>query len=286
MTQCLGIYREPMCSPGRHLENDATLLELVAARLSASGHAVRLATLDEAASLRHSASLIFSMCQSPDGLRTIAAWEAEGATVVNRSAASLATYREALIPALQRHGLPVPATTFVHAERVKRPSPQAILAGGGRWIKRGDLHASVPDDVRWVETGGMLERTLDDFERRGIPVAAAQAHAPGRELKFYAVRGSSFFHCQKADGIPADASDETIAREVAARIASALDLDIFGGDLVIDRDHRPTLIDVNDWPSFAPCRERAAAAIATHLETRIDPDRIRALAASANAPTV
>src|SRR5262245_15894515 len=286
MTDCLRIYREPRCSPGRHLDNDARLLELVAARLSAGGRTVQLATLDEAGPLRQGAALIFSMCQSPDGLRTIAAWEAEGATVVNRSAASLSTYREALIPALQRHGLTVPVTRSAQTERSTSQSVQTILAGGGRWIKRGDLHASVPDDVRWVETAERLEQALDDFERRGIRTAAVQAHAPGRELKFYAVRGSSFFHCQKGDGIPADPRDEVIAREIATRIASALDLDIFGGDLVIDRDDRPTLIDVNDWPSFAPCRERAAAAISDFLETRIDPDRIRALAANANATTV
>ena len=28
MISFLGIYREPMCSPGRHRENDATILEL------------------------------------------------------------------------------------------------------------------------------------------------------------------------------------------------------------------------------------------------------------------
>jgi glutathione synthase/RimK-type ligase-like ATP-grasp enzyme len=286
MTTCLGIYREPICSPGRHLANDAMILELVAGHLRANGHRVTLATLDDAEPIRHEASLIFSMCQSLDGLRTIGAWESDGATVVNRSAASRSTYREALIPTLRRHGLPVPTTTFVATGRTARPDAGTVLGDGGRWVKRGDLHASVPDDVRWVETGEALDRTLDDFDRRGIAIAAVQAHAAGRELKFYAVRGSGFFHCQVADGIPADPSDEATARALAADTATALDLDIFGGDIVIAADHRPTLIDVNDWPSFAPCRERAAAAIGEYLETRLDPDRIRAVPASANAPTV
>ena len=182
-----------MCSPGRHLTNDATILELVAATLRANGNRVALATLDDAEAIRHEASLIFSMCQSPDGLRTIGDWECSGATVVNRSAASLSTYREALIPTLRRHGLPVPATTFVPTSPSARPDARRVLGNGGRWIKRGDLHASVPDDVRWVETGEALEQTLDDFERRGIAIAAVQAHAPGRELKFYAVRGIRLF---------------------------------------------------------------------------------------------
>ena len=286
MTTCLGIYREPMCSPGRHLTNDATILELVAARLRANGHSVALATLDDAEAIRHEASLIFSMCQSPEGLRTIGAWEFGGATVVNNSAASLSTYRQALIPTLRRHGLPVPATTFIPTDPTARPDTRTVLGDGGRWIKRGDLHASVPDDVRWVETGEMLARTLNDFERRGIAIAAVQAHAPGRELKFYAVRGSDFFHCQAADGIPADPGDDAAARALAADVAIALDLEIFGGDIVVGPDQLPTLIDVNDWPSFAPCRDRAAAAIGEYLETRLDADRIRAFPATANTPTV
>ena len=286
MTTYLGIYREPMCSPGRHLENDAMILEFVADQLRSSGHIVWLTTLDDAGTFRDAATLIFSMCQSPAGLRTIVAWESGGSTVVNRGAAALATYRDALIPALQAHGLRVPATAFVRTSRSSRPRPDRFLDEGGRWIKRGDLHASIPDDVQWVESGDAFDRTLDDFDRRGIPVAAVQAHAAGRELKFYAVRGSSFFHCQAADGIPADAGDEATAHAIAAETSRALDLEVFGGDIIIGADNRPTLIDVNDWPSFAPCRDRAAVAIGEYLEARLDPDRIRAFPASAHAPTV
>src|SRR4030095_3225984 len=101
-----------------------------------------------------------------------------------------------------------------------------------------------------------------------------------------AVRVSYFFHCRAADGVPADPSDDAVARALAADVATALDLEIFGGDIVIGPDPVPTLIDVNDWTSFAPCRERAAAAIGEYLETRLDPDRIRAFPASANAPAV
>ena len=36
MIRFLGIYREPICSPGRHRENDTVILELVADALEAS----------------------------------------------------------------------------------------------------------------------------------------------------------------------------------------------------------------------------------------------------------
>ena len=37
------------------------------------------------------------------------------------------------------------------------------------------------------------------------------------------------------------------------------------GAVVIDAERRPVLIDLNDWPSFAPIRDRAARAIAGHV---------------------
>ena len=112
-----------------------------------------------------------------------------------------------------------------------------------------------------------LDRVLNDFERRGISTAVLQEHVPGREIKFYAVRGDFFYWLDtdnpRIHGIRGEAF-EPCARESGA----ALSLDIFGGDLVIGEDGRATLIDLNDWPSFAPCREAAARAIARHLEFR------------------
>jgi hypothetical protein len=35
----------------------------------------------------------------------------------------------------------------------------------------------------------------------------------------------------------------------------------------------PVLIDVNDWPSFARCRDEAAEAIAAHVCGRLDAAR-------------
>jgi hypothetical protein len=45
-------------------------------------------------------------------------------------------------------------------------------------------------------------------------------------------------------------------------------LDVFGGDVAVPEPSRPVLIDLNDWPSFAPIRARAARAIADHIHAR------------------
>ena len=47
-----------------------------------------------------------------------------------------------------------------------------------------------------------------------------------------------------------------------------------------------TLIDLNDWPSFAPCRDAAAAAIANYLVRRMDASWNRGLVPSANQSAV
>jgi len=39
-------------------------------------------------------------------------------------------------------------------------------------------------------------------------------------------------------------------------------LDIYGGDAVISPDGSISIIDLNDWPSFAPVRDQASKFIA------------------------
>ncbi len=54
-------------------------------------------------------------------------------------------------------------------------------------------------------------------------------------------------------------------RQWAVQSAEALGLYVFGGDAIISAAGDITIIDVNDWPSFAPVRDRAAVAIAELL---------------------
>jgi len=41
---------------------------------------------------------------------------------------------------------------------------------------------------------------------------------------------------------------------------------VFGGDVAFPQPDAPVLIDLNDWPSFAPVRVAAAAAIAGYID--------------------
>src|SRR5207342_2457335 len=90
----------------------------------------------------------------------------------------------------------------------------------------------------------------------------------GTVIKFYGVADGRFFRCYSQGGaIPA--AIPTLW-EAARSGAAALGLEVFGGDLVVGDDGRPTIVDLNDWPSFARCRDEAAEAIASYVIDRLE----------------
>ncbi len=278
MSEFLGIYRESICSPGRHRENDRIILELVAGELERRGHHVLLACPDEVGQFATSRSTIFSMSRSPRVLKLLARWAANGRTVVNRPDRVLATARSQLVHRTLG-SVSLPWCQVVPTARAARSVVQ--LVDGDWWVKGGDLHASRREDVQRLGTLEELGRVLNDFERRGIGTAVLQKHVPGREISFYAIRGD-FFYWLESDNPAIHGTSGESFQACALESGAALSLDIFGGDLVIGEDGRMTLIDLNDWPSFAPCRDAAARAIARHLEFR----SIYAYAASSLAGSV
>jgi hypothetical protein len=116
-----------------------------------------------------------------------------------------------------------------------------------------------------------LAGALRAFAGRAISWAAVQEHVPGPVIKFYGVADGRFFRYYGADagpGAPPPPVDEGRLRKLAFAGARMLDLEIFGGDVVLPAPDRPVLIDINDWPSFAPFRAEAASAIAGYIDER------------------
>jgi glutathione synthase/RimK-type ligase-like ATP-grasp enzyme len=60
----------------------------------------------------------------------------------------------------------------------------------------------------------------------------------------------------------------------ANEAAKALQVDIYGGDAIVEKNGLFNIIDLNDWPSFAPCRDVAAIAIADRIYQRFEQDLI------------
>jgi hypothetical protein len=97
----------------------------------------------------------------------------------------------------------------------------------------------------------------------------------GDLVKFYGVRSSAevmanwfewFYHRDK--GMLGHSFEVSRLRQAAFAAATALGLEIFGGDAIIQPDGEPKIVDINAWPSFARYRDRAAQAIADHLTER------------------
>jgi glutathione synthase/RimK-type ligase-like ATP-grasp enzyme len=286
----IGLYRETELSPGRHRSNDALLLEEVAAALRAQGFSVDLMTADEADAKRPRAALVFTMCQGPRALEFLKHWEQRGARLVNSPRASLNTYRDHLPALMVGAGISFPSTTLVNTSDGADAAAILASAQGGLWLKRGDVHASVTADVQWVDSVEALDAGLREFAARGVGRAAVQHHRAGDELKFYGVAGGAFFYwfySKESTGASARFSfDAAALHRLANAAADAAGLDIFGGDVIVSADGELTLIDLNDWPSFAPCRHQASVAIAAHLMRRVDAAWNPSLVSSANQSAV
>ena len=94
--------------------------------------------------------------------------------------------------------------------------------------------------------------------------------------KFYGISGTGFFHwfypsevqhskfgLEEINGAAKGISfDKTVLQKLCNRAAEVLNIQIYGGDCIVSEDGVMRLIDFNDWPSFAPCRDAAAPHIA------------------------
>jgi hypothetical protein len=158
----------------------------------------------------------------------------------------------------------VPSFTVEEAD-----DPRAAVAwlearpdgGPFAWAKRGDIHAEGPGDVQRVARAE-LPHAVAQMRARGIGTVIVQPHFDGPSIKVYGVAGGWLRFC---GAHPPPAGAEAALRRDAFVAASRLGLDVFGCDAIVVAPDRAVLVDVNDWPSFAPVRGEAARAIADHV---------------------
>jgi glutathione synthase/RimK-type ligase-like ATP-grasp enzyme len=265
----VGITREAVFSPGR-VDDDAAILLAVAQELRANGHAVEACAADDATwPVISETTVVFTMAQGDRALAQLRQLELRGVRVVNSTAGILNCQRHRTVPLLTQARVAFPSSQLL-ATDAALSHPASIEAPV--WVKRGDVHATESDDVVRVESTAGLHEALRRFHSRGIAQAVVQRHVPGTVLKFYAVRGS-FFHCVPPDGgvvLPAAVLAQMDV--LGQQAAHALGVEIYGGDCVYDANGGLTLIDLNDWPSYARCRFAAATAIAAYVgisETKV-----------------
>ncbi|MCF0195853.1 MAG: hypothetical protein HUK03_01160 [Bacteroidaceae bacterium] len=268
----LGIYRGRRFSPNM-TGSDASILDTVADALRTDGHEVLTISEEQlpTLSLDQPFDLIFGMMRDASTLRWVET-RCPGIPVLNSLAGiRLCGDRVGLFRRLMRYDVPLPPTVLYDNVAV----PHHIPVDYPLWLKRGDGHSEVREDVCYVHDTTEADGVLRDFQRRGVTSFVAQRHIEGDLIKFYGVAGSDFFRWRYASEGQSKFGLETIngpkrgyafngrsLRAVMDDAAHLLDVAVYGGDCVVDASGSIYLIDFNDWPSFASCRKDAAEAIA------------------------
>ena len=268
---CWGIYRELAHSPGRETD-DAEILRATARELERTGLSVALKSTDELPEPEDAGAVppnLFVMCERVPIVERLAAWERSGVRIVNRPAGIRNTDRERTIALFERRGVPFPHSRLV-------PTKEPVDFRGPCWVKRGDVHATEAGDVSFAADPAELAAGLARLAGRAIARAVVQDHVPGDLIKFYGVAGPVdggrpawfewFYHRDQALANHAFAPEELEA--ATAKAASALGLDVYGGDAIVSGNGAVSIIDLNAWPSFALFRPVAAGRIAELLAAR------------------
>lgn len=269
-----GIMRAGAYSPN-HIGNDASILNLTAEQLRKRGCEVKIYSEEQLIAGQVKEDIIISMCRDHRSFPILQKKEDEGALVINSGYGVENCIRERLTRILIGNNIPYPESLIVNTNEVIIPMmKQANMERV--WIKRGDLYAMHKEDVTYVRHPEEAQEVLQEYFLRGIPRAVINRHLEGDLIKFYGVRGSSFFYWfypfdeghskygheainGRSRGISFDLKE---LRKICADASEVLDVVIYGGDCIVSPDGKIRIIDFNDWPSFAPCRNEAAPHIA------------------------
>lgn len=276
-----GIKRSSQFSPN-HIGNDAAIFNLTLLSLKKRGYQVCEYTEQEFIETEIEERVIFNMSRDALAVAKLKSEEANGKVVVNSGIGIENCTREKMTRLLLDHHVPHPESLIVDTDVNIKPI-LGEMRFNNCWIKRGDFHAIHKEDVSYVRHVDEAQGILEEYALRGIRRAVINRHLEGDLIKFYGVSGSDFFYWfypfdlnhskfgfeqinGKASGISFSVEE---LQAICQDAADVLNVRIYGGDCIVSPDGEIRIIDFNDWPSFAPCRESAAPHIADCIEREI-----------------
>lgn len=269
-----GVMRAGAFSPN-HIGNDAAIFNLTAEALRKRGAVVNVYSEEEFLKARIDEPVVMDMCRELESVAKLKTLEDEGKIVINSGYGIENCTRERMTRLLVANGVPYPESLIVDTnENIKG----AMQKGGFDkvWIKRGDSHSKHKEDVSYCRHPEEAQEMLHEYFYRGIKRAVINRHLPGDLIKFYGIVGSDYFYhfypmdmghskygYELINGAATQIPfDEAYLKEICGRAAEVLGVKIYGGDCIVDPDGSIRIIDLNDWPSFAPCRKEASKEIA------------------------
>lgn len=269
-----GIMRAGAYSPN-HIGNDAAIFNATADQLRKRGCVVNIYSEDQFNDGKVKERIILNMCRQQESIKKLQDLEDDGCIVVNSGYGIENCTRERMTRILLGNGIPYPKSVIVNTDEAV--IDQLKAAGiNNCWIKRGDFHAMHKEDVSYVRHVEEAQEVIQEYFYRGIKRAVINIHLVGDLIKFYGIHGSPFFfwfypfdegHSKygleaingKSKGIDFDIEH---LKSICHDAAEALGVEIYGGDCIVSPEGDVRIIDFNDWPSFAPCRNEAAPFIA------------------------
>jgi len=257
--QLTGIRRKTSFSPN-HVETDLAILRLTAEEIEKRGFSVALVEESDLDGMNIESPVIFNMCQGPAAIARLQKIEEQGKLIINSPRSILNCYRYNMIQLLPHAGVKFPASFLVNTNDPK--IPDEVDAFAGTWVKRGDVHAVAKGDVILAYTREEILAILHHQQKRGIEQAVLQEHIEGDVIKFYAVLNNAFFEWYYHNKYGINPVNVNELRRLADLSATTMELDVYGGDAIAGPNGELTIIDINDWPSFAAFRERASTHIA------------------------
>ena len=270
-----GVMRAGAYSPN-HIGNDTAIFNMTADELRKRGCLVNVYSEEQFnAQGGVDEDYVMAMCREQESIRLLQKLEDQGKVVVNSGYGIENCTRERMTRILLGNGIPYPESLIVNTDENVKP----MLEKAGFqscWIKRGDFHAMHKEDVSYCRHPEEAQEVLQEYFYRGIKRAVINVHLVGDLVKFYGIKGSPYFfwfypfdegHSKygheevngRSRGIE---FDEQALKDMCQRAAEELNVVVYGGDCIIGENGNIQIIDFNDWPSFAPCRNDAAPHIA------------------------
>ncbi len=276
-----GVMRAGAYSPN-HIGNDAAIFNAVAEHLRKRGCIVNIYSEEQFINGDVNENYIVNMCREMKSIHKLQKLEDEGRIVINSGYGIENCTRERMTRILMGNSIPYPDSLIVNTD--ENIGSKLQDAGFDQaWIKRADFHAMHKEDVSYVRHAQEAQEVLQEYFLRGIKRAVINRHLSGDLIKFYGVSGSPFFfwfypfeagHSKygheaingKSQGLQFDLD---YLKKICQQAAEALDVCVYGGDCIVGTDGSIQIIDFNDWPSFAPCRQDAAPYIAKQILSEI-----------------
>ena len=276
-----GVKRQTKYSPN-HIGNDGMIYNMTAHHLREMGYDVQDYTESEFVLSDIREKFIFNMARDKSTIKWLKFLEDKGSLVVNSGYGIDNCTRGKMTQLLMDNNIPHPKSIIIDTN--DDPTLQLEQMNvGAFWVKRGDFHAIHREDVAFARSVTEAKEIIKEFAFRGIPNAVINEHLVGDLVKFYGVADTDFFfkfypfdisHSKfgleeingAANEYPFSVKD---LKEACDKAGEVLNIKIYGGDCVVAKDGSFKIIDFNDWPSFAPCREQAAPKIAECIHKQV-----------------